>query len=113
MRKIPTKLRAEIAADPYMSVCARGLEGNCSNDITWEHAWINAGKQVNEKWAIIPLCSKHHGVNMYQDAPYAIKEINHLIALNRADDETITRMSKARDLNQYRDYLRDKYPDYA
>ena len=26
----------------------------------WEHAMIYQGKQVNEKWAIVPVCVYHH-----------------------------------------------------
>lgn len=55
MRKIPQKLRDELAADPYYKTCAR-KSGECSGRITWEHAVIYAGRQVNERWAIVPLC---------------------------------------------------------
>jgi hypothetical protein len=59
MRPIPENLKIEIADDPYYKHCAR--EDNlCSGRITWEHVWIYARKQINEKWAIIPLCWYHH-----------------------------------------------------
>ena len=60
MRPIPQKLRDEMSADPYYKRCAKHKLGNCSGRITWEHVWIYAGKQINEKWAIIPLCWYHH-----------------------------------------------------
>jgi hypothetical protein len=46
--------------------------------ITWEHALIHAGKQVQEKFAVIPLCEFHHsGEGM-------VKKVNEVIALGRA-----------------------------
>lgn len=57
MRPIPAKLKRELAALPQ--VCARAGP-DCSGRITWEHAVIYAGRQVNEKWAILFLCWYHH-----------------------------------------------------
>jgi hypothetical protein len=113
MRPMPKKLRDQISADPFMSKCARSLEGNCDGRITWEHALIFAGKQLNERFAIIPLCEKHHAVNKYQDGDHLCKEINVLIALNRATDSELDSISKVEDYRRKREYLRDKYPDYA
>ncbi len=77
MRKIPIELREEMSQDPYYKKCAR-LGNDCRGRITWEHAWIYAGKQVNEKWAIIPLCEYHH---LYEGLD---KKENHRISLARA-----------------------------
>ena len=77
MRPIPKKLRDEMASDPYYSSCARRNE-ECSGRITWEHALTYAGRQKNEKWAIIPLCVYHHlGDGL-------VKSINQGIAAARA-----------------------------
>jgi hypothetical protein len=59
MRPIPILLKKEILADPYYKKCARRNK-DCKGRITWEHAWIYSGRQINEKWAIIPLCVFHH-----------------------------------------------------
>ena len=87
MRPIPPKLKAQIASDPYMRTCARlGLD--CNGRITWEHAFIYAGRQINEPWAIIPLCMYHHlgeGLN---------KKINKQIALSRATREDLQKYPK-------------------
>jgi hypothetical protein len=102
MRKIPEKLRAEMSVDPYYKICAREDE-ECSGRITWEHSIIFAGKQLNEKWAILPLCEYHHlygGLN---------KEMNEYIALNRATDEELRSISKAVDYLHKRNYLNSKY----
>ena len=84
MRPIPQKLRKEIADDPFMWVCIRKNE-DCAGRITWEHAFIYAGKQVNEKWAIVPLCYYHHlgkGLD---------KRFNQKVALSRATPEDLAK----------------------
>ena len=76
MRKIPEKLRNEIANDPFMKKCC--ITG--SRDVSWEHCWIYAGKQINEKWAIVPL---RRDLNT-SHPPKDIKEKCQLISLQRA-----------------------------
>ena len=79
MRKIPKSLREELSNDPYYSRCARSSH-ECEGRITWEHAFIYAGRQINERWAIIPLCWFHHlGAGLD-------KQVNQAIALSRASD---------------------------
>ena len=80
MRPIPIKLRNEMASDPYYSRCAR-FGADCSGRITWEHAILYAGRQIQEKFAIIPLCVFHHlGRGL-------VKKINVDIAMKRATPE--------------------------
>lgn len=113
MRKIPPKLREEMADDPYYGKCSfRALEhvtGPCGGCITWEHSIIYAGKQLNEKWAIIPLCEKHHGVGAYQDITCINKELSEWVALNRASNDELAVISKAIDYQLKRDFLNKKY----
>ena len=87
MRKIPNKLREIIAEDPYYITCARkGID--CGGRITIEHAVTYAGKQVNELWALIPLCYYHHlGIGLN-------KKINRKIALSRATKEDLLKYPK-------------------
>lgn len=73
---IPLALRKEMAADPYYSKCARaGPE--CDGRITWEHALYHAGKKMQDKFSIIPLCWAHHL------GPHLHKATNQLIAIQR------------------------------
>jgi hypothetical protein len=109
MRTIPSKLREEMANDPYYKICSRSKDGGCAGKITWEHVFIFAGRQINERWAIIPLCEKHHAVNTYQDRGDLDKEKNEWIALNRATDEELQAISKAVNYKHKRDYLNAKY----
>jgi hypothetical protein len=55
MHPIPPKLRKQLSIDPYCRTCARA-NIDCAGRITWEHAILYAGRQVQECWAIIPLC---------------------------------------------------------
>ncbi len=87
MRPIPPALKKEMADDPHYKHCARA-NSDCSGRITWEHAYIYAGKQINEKWAIIPLCVFHHlgeGLDKHE---------NQRIALSRATDEDLAKYPK-------------------
>lgn len=37
-----------------------GLYGACEGKIDWHHVWIYAGTQLNEIWAILAACRRHH-----------------------------------------------------
>jgi hypothetical protein len=58
------RLRRELDADPFMHRCIHAYlrtEGNpCSGRVEWEHAHLYAGRQINERWAIVPVCTYHH-----------------------------------------------------
>lgn len=100
MNNLPTKLREELAADPYYRFCARADE-NCAGRITWEHAFEYAGRQIQERWAIIPLCWFHHlgaGLN---------KTINRQIAVVRATPEDRKRYPRL-PWNQYEQCIKRK-----
>ena len=87
MRKIPNKLRDELAFAPYYKVCARKND-DCAGRITWEHACYYAGRQINERWSIIPLCVRHHLGDKFA------KNINQAIAYSRATDEDLQKYPK-------------------
>jgi hypothetical protein len=57
MSKIPPKIRAILAQDPYMMTCC-----HCGsvNKIEWHHCFIYSRRQINEVWAIIGLCHDCH-----------------------------------------------------
>jgi hypothetical protein len=89
MNNIPPKLRRLLEANPYYKMCARAGDGACAGRITWEHAIIYAGRQVQEVWAIIPLCKRHHNIEEYQTSGSLDKQINVFIALSRATPEDL------------------------
>lgn len=82
-------------ADPYYKTCARKTDGGCDGRITFEHAIIYAGRQLQEKWAIVPICARHHEVDGYQDNGDLDKARNVHIALNRATAGQLGAISKA------------------
>lgn len=97
MRPIPQNQKDIINTDPYFRVCAR-KNHECSGRITIEHAWIYAGRQINEMWAFVPLCTYHH---LYEGLD---KEENQRISLRRATDEDLAKYPK-KDWQQLRKYL--------
>lgn len=104
---IPKKLLDDILEDDYYKTCARS-NTQCDGRITFEHVWIYSGKQVQEKWAIIPLCEFHHSVDNYQDRGDLKKEINEWISINRAKVSDFHKYYK-RDWSTRRRYLNAKY----
>ena len=106
MNNMPLKLRKELSKDPYYSQCVRE-NCECEGRITWEHAIIVGGRQLQRRWAIIPLCVFHHlgeGLN---------KEVNQCIALCRATEEDLLEFPKAYSrLKQLKQYLIGNYGRY-
>lgn len=91
MRPIPPRLRAEMADDPYYTKCCLANLGGCSGKIEWHHVIIWKGRQLNEKWAIVPACQYHHRRAELRPE----KDLFLLEALNRAKDEELTVISRA------------------
>lgn len=62
MRPIPNKMREDLAELPRMQTCTVkhfGF-GFCEGRIQWHHVWKYAGTQINEMWAILGACERHH-----------------------------------------------------
>lgn len=112
------QLRKEVGEDPEYTRCAlSGMIsqfGACGGRVTREHALIFAGKKVQEKYAIIPCCAAHHGVDSFQDAPTtAPKEVRVWVALNRATGDELRSISKGTNYIRERDRLNAKYGGYV
>ena len=87
MHPIPQKLLDEILNDPEYKLCMRRMiykDHYCQGRITFEHAIIYAGKQVQEKFAIISLCALSHGVDEFSSDNILDKKKNRMIAFSRA-----------------------------
>jgi hypothetical protein len=111
MNNIPRKLREEMASDPYYGMCARqalfhdhvcGADPLTGKLIEWEHAIKYKGKQLQEKWAIVPLCYEAHRGNLLD------KDKNRYIALSRASNKDLASYDRA-DFIQQKTYLEEKY----
>ena len=106
MRKMPLSLRKELQRDPFYQKCCITGYSNKFVKIDFHHNFIFAGRQVNEKWCILPLGSLVH-IHIVQ-----FKEQCDWIMLNRADEETLKKYSKAVNLIRERDRLNKKYGKY-
>ena len=103
MRPIPPKLKSEMEKDPFYRRCAVTGKTKDMTKIEWHHNLIYAGRQVNEKWCIIPLAYEVH------DKIQKYKEIVDWIMLNRATDDDLRRYSKAVDLIRKRAQLNKQF----
>lgn len=110
MRKISKHVREALEQEP--NVCALQRFGGCEGRITLEHALTYAGKQIDEPWAIIKICARHHSVDQYQDRGLLNKEINVWVALNKATDQQLRQYSKVVDYIKMRAVLNKKYGIY-
>lgn len=90
-KPIPRKMREELAEDLFMQRCCMSPYGACSGRIEWHHALIFAGKRVNEKWCILPVCHQHHALeSRYRGTLMRIM-------VSRATEEELRPYSKAID----------------
>lgn len=111
MNNVPLALKNQLAVDPEYSRCA--LPGDEHNGrVTWEHAIIFANRQLQERWAIVPICAKHHEVDLYQDAHTMDKDRNRWVALNRATDDELQAISKVIDYQREKARLNAKFGQY-
>lgn len=110
---IPPKIRAELAADPFMRRCFRSAEGTCLGRIgnpEWEHAHKYAGRRVNERWAIIPCCTFHHRGGGLD------KNLNRYATLLRMTEEELDEAKRKyprENWDQLKKWLTAKYPSFA
>lgn len=99
MRPIPTTLRRKIANDPFMQRC---IYAGCPGHPEWEHAMIYSGKQINEAWAIVPVCTYHHRGEGLD------KQYNQYVALSRASPDDLAKYPKT-DWEHLRQHLNSLY----
>lgn len=97
MRPISKRVHKVIKADRFYRRCAR-YGKDCSGRLTMEHAFIYGGSQIDDAFAIVPLCWYHHlgpGLN---------KRLNELIALRRATEADLAKYPR-RNWRREREYL--------
>ena len=111
MRPITAKLKKDMLGDPEYHFCMRQAYFNdhtCQGRLTLEHAFIYAGQQIDEKWAILAICAWSHDVDQYQDGNNLDKEKNQYIALVRATVDDLEKYPRVDWSGKY-DYLIRKY----
>lgn len=115
MRVISQKVKKKILADPFYSRCCITGLSSAEAKIDWHHNLIYAGRQVDEKWTILPLAETYFGLNFHkyhQGISPAVQERMDWIMLNRGTDEDLKKYSKCVDLMTKRKKLNDKYGPY-
>jgi hypothetical protein len=89
MYPIPKKIRNEMSEDKNYKKCSVSLLKDCSGKIEWHHQFTYAGKQIQEKWAIISLCLHHHNLAKTPEIRKRLAWIglNRLFSLNKIELE--------------------------
>lgn len=115
MNNMPPGLREELADDPEYQICMRNEllhDHECERDsvghrrsVEWEHCWVYAANQIQERWAIISICwFVHRG-------PGLVKQINEWISINRMTPEDEAKYPRYNWI-QRRKYLNSLYGDH-
>lgn len=87
MHKTNKKVFDEIAKErPFCERAALLHDHVCDGRSTMEHVFTYAGRQINDKWAIIRLCELTHSVGKFALDGILDKNINQWIALGHATD---------------------------
>ena len=108
---IPLKQREEMSQDPFYQFCLRVQEGKCSGRITWEHALIYAGKKMQDKFAIVPLCEYHHSIGKHHEDGDLQKDYGQWVAISRMTPEDYLNYPK-RNWKKDLQLLENKYGKY-
>ena len=113
---IPLKWKEEMKVDPYYQKCC--LTGNKKKDgykIDWHHAWEYSGRQIQEKWAIMPIWwKKHAAVNGDDDSVHNCKETElkvQYLSLCRVNLENLKMRMPKKDWDQEFKVLQNKFED--
>jgi hypothetical protein len=105
MNNIPPKLRKEIERDLYYRYCCiTGMPATMVK-IEWHHNFIYAGRQVQEKWCILPVDKELH---KKLKGDMDLRGRLDWIMLNRATEEELNKYKRA-GLFEKRERLNKKY----
>ena len=75
---IPLKLRKQLNADPFMSGCvlkAMGIPHECHGRIEFHHQFIYQNNQIQEWWAILPVCGYGHANRVFYNPAFEYQSI--------------------------------------
>ena len=97
MRPLTSKAKHAIDTDIFYKTCIRKHEGDCAGRITIEHALKYRNRQLDDVFALLPLCWHHHLVDLD-------KRYNEYVALKRATEEDLAKYPKS-DFKQLRKHL--------
>ncbi len=112
MRPIPKNLLDDILKDDYYKRCCLTHADNKDVKIDFHHAWQYAGRQINEKWAIMPIWWKKHSPLGDKDSVHNCRETKEYIqylSLLRADIKDLIKRMPRFDWQKEFNYLNKKY----
>lgn len=92
---IPKKLKNELTLDPKMKRCAYcGVQS-----VEWHHVFQFNGKQIQEKFNIVPAYKKHHDEATSHKNGYKqeVREFFEWVALQKMDGDMLRKYSKSMD----------------
>jgi hypothetical protein len=104
MRPIPAGLRGEMERDYFYQKCAVTQKPRTLVKVEWHHNLIYAGRQVNEKFCILPLSEEIH--DRARDSK--VKEFLNWIMTCRATREELEQYG----LTRMAETLQKKYGQY-
>lgn len=116
MNNMPAKLRKEMEVDEfYQKCCLTGLGFKATDEnrfnpkrVEWHHNLIFAGRQVQKKFAILPVLKKYHD----QEKKPEIKELLNWVMLNRMTPEELSEYSKVVHWKFELEKLNEKYGEW-
>lgn len=90
MARIPPKIKARLATLKRMTKCIfllRDPKHKCEGRIEREHVWIYAGRQIQEVWAIVSVCTGWHRLKNF-GSPLE-KDWHRYVSLTLASDDDL------------------------
>lgn len=101
---IPVELLSKIVSDAFYKRCCLCR----SVSVQLHHNLIHGGRQVNEKFCILPLCPSCHAIEKRKD----VHEKLDWMMTQRATDDELARYSKIINWAQRKVALEQKYGKY-
>ncbi len=105
MRPIPKDLLRDMLSDPFYEKCC--VSGK--TPVQLHHHILFGGRQLNEKFAIVPL---HKSIHDRVDKESGLNNYVSWIVLNRATEDEITTISKVKNYISLRNHLNDIFGEY-
>lgn len=112
---IPPRVKKEILEDPFYDKCILTGKSKKLVKIDWHHVWSYGAKQINAKWAIVPVWSELHSPQGRDDAIHRCKETKEYVqwlTLNRVSLDWLSQMYPHKRWYIEYDYLNNKYKNY-
>ena len=102
---IPIPLRNELEKDPFYKKCC--ITWRTDGKIDWHHNMTWGGKNLQEKFAILPV---HNDIHQYhRKITSEVKEKLNWVMVNRMSEDELSYYSKAIDYKELKIRLNKKY----